>query len=373
MKHFLRTAFFPFLAIGFFAHMLNAQSVSFPVVFHVLYNTTAQNLPDTVLLHQLDVLNEDYQAMNADIVNVPAAWQPIIGNMDIGFEFAAVDPQGNPTIGIERRQIIGSPNPFDPHSFANGGLDPWPDSAYLNIWVYDLPGGLLAYATFPDNNPNTVNGLDLDWTIVGRNDANTIAPYNKGRTATHEMAHFFGLRHIWGDDGNSCTGTDNIADTPNQASETYGNPGVGTVITDACTPVAPGIMWMNFLDFTDDAAMCFFTQGQVVEVTNNINTYYASFVVPAGVRNVAAGNQSQYSVFPSPSSTGVFQINRTDIHTTANVEVYDLQGRLIIAPQQFGNGSATMQVDLSAFGNGMYSVIIRSAGATETKRVVIAR
>src|SRR5688500_12577858 len=82
---------------------MNAQWTTFPVVYHVLYLTAQQNLPDSVLQHQLDVLNEDYNASNPDLVNVPAAWQPIIGNMTVGFTFASIDPQGNPTSGIERR------------------------------------------------------------------------------------------------------------------------------------------------------------------------------------------------------------------------------------------------------------------------------
>ncbi len=353
---------------------LKAQWIDFPVVFHVLYFNSTQNLPDSVLQHQLDVLNEDFNATNADIVNVPAVWQPLIGDMDITFTLATTDPQGNPSTGIERRQTTSVTFPqTNAHSFAAGGLDPWPDSNYINIWVYNLPSALLGFATFPDANPSTLQYLDMDYIMIGRNDPNNQAPYNLGRITTHEMAHFFGLQHIWGDDGSACTGTDNIADTPNQADENYGNPGVGTIITDACTPTAPGVMWMNYLDFTDDAAMCFFTQGQVVALHNNINTYFPSFGNLAGIRPIFAEDQSRYSVFPSPSATGIFQVNRKDYNATTSVEVYDLQGRGLMPSQYFENGSTTMQIDLSAYPDGIYSVVIRSGEVMETKRVVIAR
>lgn len=351
------------------ASALNAQQAIFPVIFHVLYQNTQQNLPDSVLQHQIDVLNEDYNAANPDLLNVPAVWQPIIGNMGIGFQFATVDPIGNPTNGIERRSVGSN---FDPHSFAGGGLDPWPDTAYLNIWVYNL-GTVLAFSEFPSLNPSPEHGLDITWFVVGRHDVNQQAPYNGGRIATHELAHFFGLRHIWGDDGNSCMGSDGIADTPNQADETYGDPGVGSVITDQCSPTAPGIMWMNYLDFTDDAGMCMFTQGQVAEVTNVINAYFQPFRLASGITPIADAVSSPYSVFPSPSATGIFQVNRNDINTNTWIEVYDVQGRSLMAPQYFENGSTTAQVDLSAFANGTYSFVIRTEQSAETKRVVIAR
>jgi len=364
--------FFLSAAIVLSGVAMNAQQAMFPVVFHVLYSNAQQNLPDSVLQHQLDVLNEDYNAANADLVNVPAVWQPLIGNMGIGFQFATVDPQGNPTNGIERRAVTaGTMTSACAHSFACGGLDPWSDTAYLNIWVYNI-GTVLAWSNFPDANPGTLQFLDINPIVVGRNDANQQAPYNLGRSATHELAHFFGLYHIWGDDGNSCSGTDYIADTPNQADETYGNPGAGTVITDPCSG-GPGIMWMNFLDFTDDAGMCFFTQGQVTAVTNVINTHYQSFRLSSGITPIAEAPTSPYSVFPSPSATGIFQVNRTDYLTTTSVEVYDLQGRMIAAPTYFENGSTTMQVDLSGFANGTYSFVIRTENTAETKRVVIAR
>lgn len=358
------------LVLAVSATALKAQA-NFPVVFHVLYQNAAQNIHDSILQHQLDVLNEDFNAANADLVNVPAVWQPLIGNMQITFQLATIDPLGNPTTGVERLQVVAPPSTQNYCDAAQGGLAPWPDTAYLNIWIFNLGSGLLGYATFPSA-PSTCPGLVLDNNIVGRNDPNQFAPYNKGRVATHEMGHFLGLYHIWGDDGNACSGTDFIADTPNQADETYGDPGVGTVITDQCSPTAPGIMWMNFMDFSDEAAICFFTLGQVVHVQGVLNTYYPSFMT-VGINDPMNPELPAFNVFPSPNNTGLFQVNRKVANSKTSVEVYDLQGRMILAPTYFENGSTTMQVDLSGFTNGAYSFVIRTENEVETKRVVIAK
>lgn len=348
----------------------HAQWVTFPVVFHVLYGNAQQNIPDSCLQHQLDVLNEDFNATNPDIVNVPAAWQPLIGSMNISFIFASIDPQGNSTNGIERRACPVN-GPSNAHAFAQGGLDPWPDTSYLNIWVYNLPTGLLAYATF--RGAPGVSGMDMDYIIVGRGTYASY-PYNRGRIATHELGHYFGLYHIWGDDAGSCSGSDSIADTPNQADETYGYNPPGTIITDQCTPTAPGIMWMNYMDFSNDSAMCFFTLDQCARMTNTILAFRFGFLTPDGFDGIGEQEKhSQYSIFPSPSATGILQVNREDANANAIVEVYDLQGRLIEQPIQFSPGSTTLQIDLSSFANGTYTVIIRNENAVETKRIVISR
>ncbi|MFN8394721.1 MAG: M43 family zinc metalloprotease [Bacteroidia bacterium] len=99
------------------------------------------------------------------------------------------------------------------------------------------------------------------------------APYNKGRTATHEVGHWLNLYHIWGDDadGNGtcttsseCAGSDAVSDTPNQCEMKYGAP--TGVVTDGCTSTSPGIMYMNYMDYTDDAAMNMFTVGQKARI-----------------------------------------------------------------------------------------------------------
>ncbi|MBL7776053.1 MAG: T9SS type A sorting domain-containing protein, partial [Saprospiraceae bacterium] len=142
--------------------------------------------------------------------------------------------------------------------YSSGGSDAWPRDAYLNLWVCDLSSGLLGYAQFPGGPANT-DGVVCDYLYFGTTATGAQPPFDKGRTATHEVGHWLNCYHIWGDDGTSCTGTDQVADTPNQADENYGCPAFPTV---SCSNGPNGDMFMNYMDYTDDACMNLFTQGQ---------------------------------------------------------------------------------------------------------------
>jgi len=124
--------------------------------------------------------------------------------------------------------------------------------------VCDISGGTLGYAQFPGGSAST-DGVVCDYQYFGTNGTAT-APFNKGRTATHEVGHWLNLRHIWGDDGTGCTGSDQVTDTPNAAGPNYGCPAFPTV---TCSNGPNGDMFMNYMDYTDDACMFMFSSGQV--------------------------------------------------------------------------------------------------------------
>jgi hypothetical protein len=233
--------------------------VTIPVVVNVVYNTTAQNISDAQILTQIDVLNQDFRKLNADAANVPAVWQPIAADCEVNFCLATQDPSGAATTGIRRRQTTTTSfSTNDAVKFnAQGGLDIWDRNKYLNLWCCNLSGGVLGYAQFPGG-PATTDGVVITYTAFGTIGTAT-APFNKGRTGTHEVGHWLNLFHIWGDDGTACTGTDNCADTPNQADENYGCPAFPQV---SCSNGTNGDMFMNYMDYTDDACMYMFTAGQ---------------------------------------------------------------------------------------------------------------
>jgi PKD repeat protein len=234
-----------------------------PVVFHVVYNTAAENISTTRINEQLAVLNNDFRKLNSDASLVPAVWQGIAADCEINFCLATIDPNGNPTTGITRTQTsVTSFGQNDAVKYtAQGGINVWDRNFYLNIWVCDLTGTLLGYATFPGG-AAAVDGVVLDYQYTGVTGASS--PFNKGRTATHEVGHWLNLIHIWGDDNGACSGSDQVTDTPNQANATGGCP--SGVQTDACATAAPGYMWMNYMDYTDDACMYMFTAGQRTRV-----------------------------------------------------------------------------------------------------------
>ncbi|MCB0663092.1 MAG: zinc metalloprotease, partial [Saprospiraceae bacterium] len=179
-----------------------------PVVVHVIWNTTAENISDAQVQSQIDVLNEDFRRLNADANNT---WSQA-ADSEIEFCMATIDPNGTATTGITRRQTtVSSFSSNDNMKFySTGGTDAWPAGDYLNIWVCDLSSGLLGYAQFPGGPANT-DGVVIDYAYFGRNGSAT-PPFDLGRTATHEVGHWLNLRHIWGD-GN-CNVDDFVTDTP---------------------------------------------------------------------------------------------------------------------------------------------------------------
>lgn len=252
------------------------------VVVHVVYRTTSQNISETQVRSQIAVMNKDFSRENVDTTNTPLAFRPVAGALPYHFQLARQDPSGNPTNGIERRQttIVDFTTDDNVKAYTTGGLDAWDVTKYLNIWVCPLNGAILGYGEFPTATPSNTFGLVVDYQAFGTM-GTAIAPSNKGRTTTHEISHCFNLYHIWGDDGGACSGGDAIGDTPNQADATFGCPTFPQ--NDACNTTANGIMFMNYMDYSYDACMNMFTQGQVSRMNAAINNFYPGIVNSIGL------------------------------------------------------------------------------------------
>jgi hypothetical protein len=225
--------------------------VTIPVVFHVLYNTAAENISEAQVLSQLQILNDDFRRLNADQDNVWAQ----AADTQIEFCLATQDPQGNPTDGILRVATnVTSFGTNDAMKFTSqGGSDAWPASDYMNFWVCDLGSSLLGYAQFPGG-PADTDGIVCNYTATG-NTGTASAPFDLGRTATHEVGHYLNLRHIWGDGG--CGVDDFVADTPEDDGANY-----GCALGSASCVAGTSAMVQNYMDYSDDACMNLFTQGQ---------------------------------------------------------------------------------------------------------------
>jgi hypothetical protein len=246
-----------------------------PVVVHVIHKGeavgTGTNISDAQIVSQITVLNEDFTRQNADKTSTPLDFSGVAGNMDIEFVLAKQDPEGMPTNGIVR--VKGAKSLWTINdNYELKAQSYWPAEDYLNIWVCDI-SDYLGYTQFPESslagleNSSTnrlTDGVVIWYRTFGSSthgSFNLDSKYALGRTATHEIGHFFGLRHIWGDDGSSCSGQDYVNDTPNQSGNTTGCP---THPRQTCTVSA---MFQNFLDYTDDVCMNLFTQGQVQRMT----------------------------------------------------------------------------------------------------------
>lgn len=264
-----------------FQNSVTTGTYKIPVVVHVIHNGeaigTGTNISDAQILSQIDVLNKDFQRLNADASNTPASFAPLAASLNIEFKLARQTPDGLPTSGIVR--VNGHRSQWPAFLDADHDniedykeLSYWPSTDYLNVWVINM-SSYYGYAQFPVANlagledyldgMATTDGVVILYTCFGTSDAgsfNLIPALNKGRTLTHEVGHFFGLRHIWGDDS-GCSGSDYVSDTPNQSIATE-SICPSTVLTDACSPSVPGIMYQNYMDYTNDACMNLFTAGQ---------------------------------------------------------------------------------------------------------------
>lgn len=249
--------------------------ITIPVVVHVVYRTSDENISEAQVKSQIKSLNADFRAKNADLSKVPSVWNGLLTDAKIKFVLAKTDPSGNSTSGITRTATTASS--FSPDNTvkakATGGMTPWPTDRYLNLWVCTLREGLLGYGQFPGG-PAATDGVVILNTAFGTN-GTAAAPFNKGRTATHEVGHFLNLRHIWGD-RNDCTGNDFVADTPAAKQANTGKPRFPQI---TCNNGPSGDMFMNYMDYVDDEAMVMFTVGQVARMNATL----------AGPRKTLAG------------------------------------------------------------------------------------
>jgi hypothetical protein len=244
------------------ATRVTAKLVTLPVVVHIVQQTAEQNISEAQVKSQIDALNRDYRAKNADSRKVPPVWKSLVLDSKIQFALATKDPAGKPTSGITRTATtVGAFGPDDTvKAKKTGGVEPWPTNRYLNIWVCNLGSNLLGYAQFPGG-PAKTDGVVILYSAFGTR-CGAVAPFDKGRTATHEVGHFLGLRHIWGD-RNDCSGNDFVADTPPAMQANTGKP---TFPHITCNNGPSGDMFMNYMDYVDDDAMFMFTTGQVARM-----------------------------------------------------------------------------------------------------------
>jgi hypothetical protein len=236
--------------------------ITIQTVVHVVHRTGAEDISDAQVKSQIDALNRDFTLKNADKSKVPQPFKGSVGNPNIQFKLATKDPSGKRTNGITRTATTVAEFGADDSvkKKTTGGRPPWDPSRYLNLWVCSLGGGLLGYAQFPGG-PAKTDGVVILNTAFGTQ-GTAAAPFDRGRTATHEVGHYFNLRHIWGD-RNDCTGNDGVADTPPAGAANTGKPKFPHI---SCNNGPNGDMFMNYMDYVDDAAMVMFSTGQVARM-----------------------------------------------------------------------------------------------------------
>jgi hypothetical protein len=301
--------------------------ITIPVVVHVVYNTLEQNVSQAQIQAQIDVLTQDFRLANTDQANIPAPFRPLAADFGLQFALATVDPTGNPTTGITRTftttpsfSKVDNPVKFN----SSGGHDAWPSDRYLNVWVCNL-SVFLGYASFPGE-PAATDGVVVRYSSLP---GGSLQPYDKGRTATHEVGHWLNLRHIWGD--TNC-GNDLVDDTPTQQASNLGCP---SFPRRTCGNTTHGDMFMNYMDYTDDRCMFMFTRGQ--------RDRAQALFVNGGPRQSFAACPNDLFVSQPVTSSGRYKASSTvtgssSVSTGLEV-VYQAGNGVTLSPGFFVNGS----------------------------------
>lgn len=344
------------------------EIIYIPVVVHVIWNTNIQNISDEQIQSQIDVLNEDYNRENVDAVSTPADFLDVAASANIRFCLADMDPNGNITNGITRTQVLTTSfDPFDEdiHYSTSGGKDPWPVDEYLNIWVVNFSNSnILGYSSVPGWWPPQSDGPVINYRFFGR-EGTVLFPFNKGRTVTHEVGHWLGLRHIWGDGG--CGMDDGIDDTPRSDAANFGC-ATGHI---SCGTVD---MVQNYMDYSDDACFNLFTQGQVDAMRAVLETTRPNLKVSAGCYfNTGINEQDEdisgdISVYPNPANDKAYVQYNSTIDDDIRLELTNSVGQ-VLSVETGIRSSQVSEINLEGLPAGMYFVRLTGKGKVGVRKL----
>jgi hypothetical protein len=340
--------------------------ITIPVVVHIVYNTSSQNISDAQVLSQLDVLNADYGKHNGDTSAIPSYYATLAANSGFRFVLAGIDTDGHVTTGIVRK--FTSANSFslnDNVKYSSmGGDDAWDRDRYLNIWVCNLSGNVLGYSSLVGGSKEA-DGVVVRYTAFGTK-GTAISPYNRGRTATHEIGHWLNLIHVWGD---ADCGDDEVADTPPQSAATYGNPS-GIVVSCGNTPY--GNLYMDYMDFTDDIGMHLFTYGQrdrmrtlfadggfrqplLTSTTGAVSTGGAGVTVPG------TGGGVIVDLHPNPAMSSLSVNLQGKAKVGGMLDIYNQVGIKVMSVRVT---ELSFQLSVSGLSAGLYFMRVEGGGSS---------
>jgi len=379
-------------------HVSQDRSTTYtiPVVVHVVYNNADENIPDSVIINQIQVLNEAYSYTNADSVNLRDTFKTIVGSTNIQFELAQFDEDGLASTGITRTQtsitefgdfgiLTGDMSGLERiKSTADGGQDPWDQTRYLNIWVADMSvfgiTALMGYATPPNNLPNwpagstggMSDGVVIQYQAFGSNnpiplDPGTGAIDFRGRTCVHEVGHYLGLRHIWGD--GDCTQEDGVDDTPNADANSQ-NITLCDTLVNTCVDNIGALgnlpnMQENYMDYSPEGCQVAFTLGQRDLMRGVIETNRWDLIDNYPVASVKENDANSIVIYPNPSTSN-FTIKGLDINS--NVNIYTLNGAVV-----FQTNTTSSILNINDLPQGVYFVRISNSTSVVTKKIEIIK
>jgi len=351
------------------ANRIESTIIKIPVVVHILYHSPEQKLTDAVVQNQIKILNEAFRKQNADTVNIPARFKALAADCEIEFHLATSDPKRRYTNGITRRYTpIKEWEANDEMKYAaKMGTDAWDAKSYLNIWVCKLDN-VSGYSSVIGGTKEN-EGIVLDFNAFDLNGTSAVS--NLGKTAVHEVGHWLGLKHLWGDE---YCGDDGIADTPKQSGNNVSCPS-GVLIS--CGNGPNGDMYMNYMDFTNDDCINMFTLGQKARMLSLFN--------PGAVRNSLLTSKGldapiifespvpeedprwlEVKMYPNPATSELILDLAYDIRWIGKIiYIYNLHGQLIM---NVSITSKIQRIDITKLQPGIYFLAAKKDDGESMKK-----
>ncbi|MFM9985372.1 MAG: zinc-dependent metalloprotease [Flavobacteriales bacterium] len=363
-----------------------------PVVFHIVYNSNEQNVPDSVVHSQMEVINEDYRRLNEDAALTREEFLPVAADCMIEFELADFDPDGNPTTGIihhftERTgfnlDFFAQENTLDEVKYdVTGGADGWDPEHYLNIWVCNIEVsffGQIFGLSYPpsglDNWPGGSSapnpgddGVIVHYTTVGRNNPQASADgtddNNKGRTLTHEIGHYLGLRHTWGDElfADPCSEDDGMTDTPLCG---MGDQYACDYEANSCSEGGGDLpdQLENYMDYTQDVCYNMFTQEQMSLMRFVLENQRLELLSGSALQTTEQ-DLIRFSIYPNPTAD-ILVLNLAIDHQKCSYQIHNSLGQLVLSGIALSG-----ELNLSTLASDVYTIRITNGSAVSTARFV---